>query len=740
MRTETALTKALFSLPGQTAREVSIPHTWNALDGQDGGADYFRGVGTYKICLPDPTPGKRQYIEIQGANHIARVWCNGSFLGEHRGGFSAFRFELTAWMRERENTLSVEVTNEVCQVYPQRADFTFFGGLYRQVRWIETEQAHFDLLKDGSQGVFVTPWVSGRTRVDVFPVHAEGGTVRVRLLDGEGQCVAQGEYPALDHTYGYLTVEQPHLWQGVEDPYLYTLEAELWVEDALCDRVCTDYGYRSFRVDAATGFWLNGKSHPLHGVCRHQCRKDKGWAISREDHEEDMDLICQVGANTIRLAHYQHDGYFYDLCDQRGMVVWAEIPFISQFLESREAYDNTISQMTELIAQNYNHPSICFWGIGNELTIGGFQEALYRNLWDLNALCKRMDPSRLTTMAQIASVPHGSEHNYITDVVSYNYYFGWYNREIADNGPAFDRFHALNPDRPFGISEYGVDHYVGWHSATPINHDYTEEYAVIYHHELLKTFAARPYIWATHMWNMFDFAVDARDEGGIKGLNTKGLVSHDRKLRKDSYYVYQAFWTKAPMVHITGRRFADRAPGERTVRVFTNGDTVTLELNGKVYGTRGVVDHQAVFEELPLAEGENMLTASIDGAKDTITLNGVKTHNTAYDLPDLEEAMQAGNWFEEALDGEKTAEDSGYDVTVPIGILLEDPQCLRAVKGWIMRSSMPQSLKLVAVARLTNWRAMWADRTLDQLSQLQKNIAPEEFATLDKLLRRIKRT
>jgi beta-galactosidase len=417
-------------------------------------------------------------------------------------------------------------------------------------------------------------------------------------------------------------------------------------EGEILDEVIVQYGYRSFRVDPEQGFFLNGKTVPLRGVCRHQDREDMGWAISRKEHDEDIKLISEVGANTIRLAHYQHDQYFYDLCDKLGFVVWAEIPYISIHIHGQAAYENTLSQMRELIVQNYNHPSIMVWGIANEIAIGGYSDEQYQNLLDLNALCKRLDPSRLTTIAQLARVEIDSPHNEITDLVSYNNYYGWYTGVIEDNAVAMDAFHAAWPNKVYGISEYGVDNLVCWHSAHPMNHDYTEEYACLYHHSMLKYFVARPYLWATHMWNMFDFAVDRRNEGGIKGRNCKGLVTFDRKIKKDSFFIYKAFWTKEPMIYIAGRRFTDRASDERDVTVYTNCDSVTLYLNGKRMKTIHAVDHAVVFEDVPLKAGENILTAEgNEGVEDTIVLNGVEGHNTDYDLPDIAAALQIGNWF-----------------------------------------------------------------------------------------------
>ena len=697
MRTKSLLTSAMFAKHGESYAAVALPHTWNALDGQDGGNDYWRGVGTYEIALPNPTAGKKQYIEFQGANHVATVYCNGRELGTHKGGFSTFRYDLTKAMKAEGNVLTVVVTNGVSDIYPQSADFTFYGGLYRDVNFIEANKAHFDLLKDGTDGVFVTARQSGLTRVDLFPVDADGCEVVVALKDAEGNVVSEAK-EAADHTVVKVKVANPHLWNSMEDPYCYTCEASIVKDGEVLDTVVVTYGYRGFHVDPENGFFLNGKSYPLHGVSRHQDKLDKGWAISKEDHDLDCALIKEVGANTIRLAHYQHDQYFYDLCDRTGFVLWAEIPFISQFISGEEAYENTYSQMIELIAQNYNHPSICFWGISNEITIGGENEDLYRNLTDLHALCKEMDPSRLTTMAEVSMVPMDSEHVYITDVLSYNHYFGWYVGEVEDNGVWFDKFHALNPDRCLGVSEYGSENVLMWHSAEPENHDYTEEYASYYHHEMLKTFATRPYLWSTHVWNMFDFAADARDEGGVKGRNNKGLVTYDRQTKKDAFFIYKAYWTTEPMVHVAGRRFADRAPEERDITVYTNCDEVTLVVNGAEVATKAAVDHAVVFEAVALNEGANTVTAKVGDVEDTITLNGVAEHNYAYDLP---EGNEGANWFDDpaavaARKAKKMNYPKGYySIKDKVSVLAANPETaalLQAAMAKAMQGSAMSSM------------------------------------------------
>lgn len=732
------MTEARFAKFGESLQAVALPHTWNNLDGQDGGNDYWRGIGTYEIDLPNPTPGMKQYIELQGANHVATVYCNHRELGTHKGGFSTFRFDLTPAMKTEGNILTVVVSNAVSDIYPQTADFTFYGGLYRDVNFIEVNEAHFDLLKDGTSGVFVTPHASGNTRLDLFPINAEGAYISVALKDAEGNTVAAGGAAAEEHTNILIDVKEPHLWNGMADPYCYTAEASIVKDDVVLDTVTVTYGYRSFHVDPNTGFWLNGKNVPLHGVSRHQDRLDKGWAIFKADHEEDVAIIKELGANTIRLAHYQHDQYFYDLCDHTGFALWAEIPFISRFIPSQEAYDNTISQMTELVAQNYNHPSIFFWGIANEILIGADNEPLRKNLRDLNQLAKSMDPSRLTTIAEVSSTPMNSEHVYITDIVSYNHYFGWYGGDVSQNGPWLDKFHKLNPSVALGVSEYGAENIVKWHSATPMNHDYTEEYASHYHHEMLKTFATRPYLWSTHVWNCFDFAADARNEGGVIGRNNKGLVTYDRKLKKDAFYIYKAYWTTEPMVYVAGRRFADRAPEERNITVYTNCDEVTLVVNGTAVETKATVDHVVVFENVALQDGANTVTAKAGDVEDTITLNGVAEHNPEYTLPDLAEAMQIGNWFDDIADDSDSEEieiiDGYYSVKDPVGILFANEECLKITKGWMMTQG-----NLSSASMLTTIRDMMGDKTLESLGGLAGEISPKSLAQLNRMLIKVKK-
>lgn len=738
MRTITLLKEACFGKIGEPLLPVALPHTWNNLDGQDGGNDYWRGIGIYEIKLPNPTAGKKQYIELQGANHVATVYCNGRELGTHKGGFSTFRFELTSAMKAENNVLTVVVTNAESDIYPQTADFTFYGGLYRDVNFIEVNETHFDLMKDGTQGVFVTPHCSGKTRLDLFTVNGEGAVATVELKDREGNVVGMGTAKADKHTNLIIDVKNPHLWKGVEDPYCYTATAKLVKGEEIADQVTITYGYRSFQVDANTGFWLNGKNVPLHGVSRHQDRLDKGWAISKSEHEEDIALIREIGANTIRLAHYQHDQYFYDLCDQVGFVLWAEIPFITKFIPSKEAYENTISQMKELVAQNYNHPSIFFWGIANEILIGADNEPLRKNLRELQELTKSMDPSRKTTIAQVSMTPMDSEHNYMTDLVSYNHYFGWYGGEVAQNGPWLDAFHAMNPDIPLGVSEYGVENIIKWHSAQPVNHDYTEEYASYYHYEMLKIFAKRPYLWSTHVWNMFDFAADARDEGGVQGRNNKGLVTYDRQIKKDAFYIYKAFWNPEPMVYIAGRRFVDRAPQERNVTVYTNQKEVTLFVNDIRVETKIVEDHRVIFENVELELGANTVAVKANTVEDKIILNGTKEHNLDYTLPDLAAAMEVGNWFDEVADHSDSEEieviEGYYSLEDTNAELLANKECEKLIKGWLMKQG-----NLTAASMLATVRDMMGFGKLPDILELTGKVESKQLAQLNRMLNKIKK-
>ena len=621
--------------------QVNLPHSWNAVDGQDGGNDYFRGTAYYVKTLnkADLPQADRYYLEIKGANSSADVYLNGKAMAHHDGGYSTWRVEVTEDLAET-NLLVVAVDNSPNEtVYPQMADFTFYGGLYRDVNMICVSKSHFDLSYYGGPGIAVTPNVEGKNasvKVETWITDKKDGqTVRYTIYDAQKKVIAQTE-----SAEGAVTLEIPevHLWHGRKDPYLYCCEAELVEEGTVVDAVCTRFGCRTFKIDPENGFILNGEEYPLRGVSRHQDRWGVGNALLPEHHEEDIDLIMEVGATTIRLAHYQHDQYFYDLCDEKGLVIWAEIPYISKHMPTGR--ENTISQMKELVTQNYNHASIVVWGLSNEISIAGSGEDLLENHRILNDLCHEMDKTRLTTIAAVSMCKMDDPYLQIPDVVSYNHYFGWYGGETSMNGPWFDKFHAMHPNIPIGCSEYGCEA-LNWHTSDPCQGDYTEEYQAYYHEELIKQLFSRKYMWATHVWNMFDFGADARAEGGENGQNHKGLVTFDRKYKKDSFYAYKAWLSDEPFVHLCGKRYIDRVEDVTKVTVYSNQKTVELFANGKSLGVQEAADHFFYFD-VP-NEGETQLVAVSGELKDEGMIRKVETFNEEYRLKEEGAVL---NWFD----------------------------------------------------------------------------------------------
>ena len=616
---------------------MDLPHTWNARDGQDGGNDYWRGTCIYRTHFAAPqfnTASHQVWIQFDGVNASAHVVLNGSPVCNHDGGYSTFRANITELLRD-ENELTVEVDNSKNdRVYPQKADFTFYGGIYRDVSLMVVSKNHFTLDYFGGPGIRITPTVQGAdASVQVTTWHDGEGEVSIELLDAAGNTVATGKGPDIT-----LTIFNAHLWNGVKDPYLYSCKARLVVNGTVEDEITTRFGVRSFKVDPKKGFFLNGKSYPLHGVSRHQDRKGLGNAITREMHDEDMALIKEIGANTIRLAHYQHDQYFYDLCDEVGMVVWAEIPYISEHMPNGR--ENTISQMKELIIQNYNHPCIVCWGVSNEITISTKDKKdMLDNHRQLNDLCHEMDKTRLTTLACYAMCGPFNRSAHITDMVSWNLYLGWYVPGFILNDLWMGFFHLCFPNRPFGYSEYGAEGMPNLHSTHPHRGDHTEEYQAKYHEYMLRCFKRHPWMWATHVWNMFDFAADARDQGGEPGMNHKGLVTFDRKTKKDSFYLYKAWWSDEAFVHICSKRFVERTGSTATVKVYSNQSTVALYVNGNKVGEQ-TGEHVFTFK-VPL-NGELHIQAVAGDRTDESVIRHVDTPNPEYKLHKTK--SKSANW------------------------------------------------------------------------------------------------
>ncbi len=575
---------------------VNIPHTWNAIDGQDGGNDYFRGTCMYvkEIDMEEIPTADKYYLEINGANSSATVYMNGNELATHHGGYSTWRVDITDELA-KGNKLAITVDNAPNDnVYPQMADFTFYGGLYRDVNIIAVNESHFDLEYYGGKGVMVTPAIQGSdatVEIETFVTNKKDGqSFNYVIKDKGGNIVSAGKSTDSKIT---LEIKDVTLWHGRKNPYLYTAEVELVNGDDVIDSVSTRFGCRTFQIDAERGFILNGEEYALRGVSRHQDRWGIGNALLPEHHKEDMEYIYEVGATTIRLAHYQHDQYFYDLCDEYGMVVWAEIPYISNHLVNGR--ENTISQMKELITQNYNHPSIVVWGLSNEISMNGSSDDLIDNHKVLNDLCHEMDKTRLTTIAVVSMCGIDDPYIQIPDVISYNHYFGWYGGDTSMNGPWMDEFHAKYPNIPIGMSEYGCEA-LNWHTSKPTQGDYTEEYQAYYHEELIKQLFSRKYIWATHVWNMFDFGADSRAEGGENGQNHKGLMTFDRKYKKDSFYAYKAWLSDEPFVHVCGKRYVDRVEDVTRVTVYSNLPEVELFANGVSLGKQQSDEHFFYFD------------------------------------------------------------------------------------------------------------------------------------------------
>ncbi|TFW34037.1 glycoside hydrolase family 2 protein [Massilia horti] len=613
---------------------VALPHTWNNFDGQDGGNDYHRGTGWYRtrFSLPATSAGQRVLVEFDAASKVAEVFVNGKPVGSHTGAFARFRFDITDAVHARgDNVLAVRVNNAPSQIVPISGDFTQFGGLYRKARLLLTAPVHIATLDYASSGVYLTTrkldeqaaQVEARVKLASDAKTAFKGTLRVRLLDAQGKVVAAADQPA---SIGAgknaelslpLRVERPHAWNGTADPYLYRAAVELVSGGKTLDAVEVPFGLRTFELAPGAGFILNGRPLALHGVNRHQDRPDKGWAIDEDDKLQDMAIMQEMGVNAIRLAHYQHDQEFYDLCDAKGMAVWAEFGLVNEAPLEAAAQDNAGEQLREMIRQNYNHPSIIVWGVGNETTGRNGDDAEQRAValvTRLTALARAEDRSR----APVYASHHGlaDPRNLLTDAIAFNKYFGWYSGAYADLGEFLDQFHAAHPQTPVGISEYGAGGSIYMHEDHPPVRVHQakgawhpEEWQTAYHEQAWLQIADRPWMWGTFVWNMFDFAADQRKEGDLYGRNDKGLVTYDRRTRKDAFYWYQANWTSKPMVHIVSKRFWERSQSQIEVKVYSNADEVELKVNGVSLGRKAPDHHRHVWAAVELQPGPNRVEA-----------------------------------------------------------------------------------------------------------------------------------
>ncbi|MGN0814930.1 MAG: glycoside hydrolase family 2 TIM barrel-domain containing protein [Candidatus Coproplasma sp.] len=734
--------------------DVDLPHTWNNVDGQDGGNDYYRGRCCYakKLSKSDLPVADRYFLEIKGANSGAKVYLNGKLCAKHDGGYSLWRADITDLM-QNENILAVTVDNSPSdKVYPQSADFTFYGGLYRDVNIVCVNNAHFSLEYYGGNGIKITPkadlsraafrdgklYAPAEIEITSYPVNGEGCSVKYVVKDADGnpdaeaECNpdAEGDGNPVEEgdgapTTAVITLESARLWNGKDDPYLYSLEAYIVREGEILDGVCTRFGIRTFGIDAENGFMLNGRSYPLRGVSRHQDWLGIGNALLPEHHIKDIDLICELGANAVRLAHYQHDELFYSLCDERGIVVWAEIPYISAHMPS--ARNNTISQLTELIVQNYNHPSVAVWSLSNEITIKGSTDDLLENHRILNDLAHKLDPTRKTVVAAVSTCGKDQPYIHIPDAVCYNHYFGWYGGTYDMYAPWFDSFHREYPDIPIGISEYGCEA-LNWHSSDPIQGDYTEEYQARYHEEVIKQLFPKRYIWATFVWNMFDFGADNRDEGGEAGQNHKGLVTFDRKYKKDSFYAYKAWLSDEPFVHICGKRYSERVEDLTEVTVYTNLDEVELFANGKSLGRKRNNYHFYRFR-VP-NQGETVLKAVAGKCTDESRIVKVDKFNETYRFTPSGAVL---NWFD------VTERDGYLSLNSQVKDVVAVPQGRQLLEGFLKAGTEGKEL----LFDLQTLIAMASEFTLLRLSGMcgtaNITITKEQLLKLNEELNKIEK-
>ena len=649
----------IFSKEGFSCK-VNLPHTWNAYDGQgDEGNSYSRCKCTYSRDIA-PIDAERVIIEFEGANSLCTVRVNGTLLGTHKGGYSHFRYDITGFAKQG-CTITAEVDNSNFEeIYPSVADFTFFGGLYRNVNLILTGNCRFSSKDYGSDGLYVTPFKSGDEWFlgikSLIEGKVEGAKIKYDLLDAEGNVYRSAESDISKETT-YINCGTPNLWNGRKGPYLYTLNAEIILPDGtVSDNLSIKTGFRTFEIDSQKGAFLNGEHIKIRGLCRHQDREDMGNAITIKEHKEDMDIILETGANALRLAHYQQAEEFYSLCDENGILVWAEVPVISKF--SQIKHPNAKRQLTELIKQNYNHPSIFAWGIENEITMSGITNVtMYNCLDELDTIVKTLDSTRYSTCAQFTMLPPDSPLNEITDILGYNHYFGWYMGKCEDLGPWLDRFAAVNPDAKLCISEYGADAVLNWQTDKPEQGDYTEEYQCVFHEKYLKEINSRENIWGSFLWNTFDFAACKRDEGGVIGRNNKGLVTYDRHTKKDAFYFYKASWSEEDTLHICGQRYVKRPIGTTDIKVYSNKAKVSLTSQGKTYTLEGETIFE--FKDIPIAEGENIITAKAGKLSETIKIIGVAEPYKYYKMPsELRTYVRNWNVKENCL----TLEDSIGDI------------------------------------------------------------------------------
>lgn len=650
-------------------QSVRLPHVWNKENANEMGPRLYH----FNLKLEQSSEENQYYLDFGAVAGACTVWLNGAELGHHRGGYARFRFSLRDAAHSGDNELIVLADNTRYQdIAPLGGDFNNYGGIYRPVQLICVNRAHFDLLYYGTTGLRVKPNTDGSVQVESRLTGIRPG-MQVKYTIWNGPVIeAEAILPAEDCT-AILKVQNPHLWNGKEDPHLYSCSAQLIADQVCIDEVSLNFGFRSIKMSPDTGFVLNGNHMSINGVAKHQDFEGVGCATSKEQLDEDMALIMELGANAVRLSHYQHPDYFYDLCDRNGLMVWAEIPMLGMPDGNDGVMENAKQQMKELILQCMHHPSIICWGIQNEIAMMGESLEMYRKTEALNALVHELDSTRLTAGANLYCVKNNSQLNYITDMVGYNIYFGWYYDEMVDFKVFFDKFREDNPQVSLGVSEYGVDCSVTLHSSTPKRKDYSEEFQALYHETVYPIIKERKWLWGSFIWNMFDFGSAMRDEGGTKGKNCKGLVTFDRKVKKDSFYYYKAWWSDEPFVYLTGKRYEKHCEETMTVKVYSNLKEVSLQVNGCLFATlRGSKVFE--FKDVPLLDGENKITALTGEYKDSMIIRRVAEPEQSYIYIDPNPGFNVKNWFTMELKEEDLFPENRYSIMDTIHTLSSNPE------------------------------------------------------------------
>lgn len=658
---------------------VNLPHTWY-VDGNG-----YEGTVIYKKELElSYGIGKRVFLNFGAADRWCKVFVNGNYIGEHKGGYSAFTFDITkACHTNGKNEIIVLLDNRAWNVIsPLAGDFTVFGGLYRDVNLIITDEVCFDRSYFGTSGLIVKAEMDlnqkGKLSVTPHVLGAENKNVSIlyKVLDYENQIVAQIEGKINQDEQ--IVIKDPIRWDGLKNPVLYTLHAELRFEGDTVDCLDIPFGFRSILLDAEKGFFLNEAHLKINGVAKHQDYAGVFNATTMAHWNKDIEDILDIGANSVRLSHYQHPQEMYNLCDQKGLIVWAEIPML-KLTEEEELFENACNQMKELIFQNIHHPSICFWGIQNEIAMFGESEYMHNKMKELNELVKSLDSTRISACANLLYVNNDSKLNQITDAVGYNIYYGWYYGNMQDNQDFVEKFHCDNPNIPLGITEYGVDCNLAFHSDTPKIKDYSEEYQALYHETVYPIFKSKDYIWGSYIWNLYDFSSGIRDEGGIKYKNSKGLISYDRQIKKDAYYYYKAQWSSEPFIKIAQSRFVNREKETITIKVYSNQKSIELcvgqnEYEG--YSTNGVFE----FKDIPINKGENIIKACCGTLLDEVKFVGVEEIDQSYVFVDANPGLNVKNWFLDALEEEKLFPKGKFSIRDTCDVIVENEFAMKVLE------------------------------------------------------------